>query len=365
MHISKLNFLGRSTLLILSSFILVLFLVTVAPQTSFSQTKAFGEDAGEGDTNSLGLQFRRVEGGASSDGSGLTMPSLGGASPEQTEEFQKKQKELREKIRKEERETAVKQTKQTLFPLKPEEIEQMLEMFNVTREKAESAGKVVPKPEVKVADISLDPSMVPEVIMTAPGNVTTLSILDITGQPWPIQDVTWAGEFEVIPPEPKGHVIRITPLTVHGFGNISIRLIDLTTPVTFTLKTSPYISFYRFDARIPEYGPNASVSLIDQGPGIVAGDAIMTALLNGAPPENTVRLSVDGVDGRTSVWRSSGRVFVRTPLSLLSPGWTASASSADGMKIYQISESPVLLLSDKGNMVRAQVGKEEVVDDGE
>lgn len=371
--------IGQKNLILFALCLTLSLLVSTAlsPKLAFAQSiTAFGSDEEESSSPKMGLKFRRVEpsaedqdntneGDASESSQNGIASALSSLNNQDTEEFQKKQLELQEKIRQKERDMAAKQAKQTLFPLRPEEIENMLELFSVTREKAETGGRVVPKPQVVVSDVSLDPSAIPQIIRTAPGHVTTLTILDVSGQPWPIQDVTWAGEFEVIPPEQGGHIIRITPLTAHGFGNMSIRLIDLATPVTFSLETSPYISYYRFDARMPEYGPNGAISLISQGPGMQSGDGLMTALLNGAPPDKAVRLSVDGVDGRTSVWRAEGRVFVRTPLSLLSPGWTASASSADGMKIFQIKESPVLLLSDQGNMVRARIGKEEIVDDGE
>jgi len=55
--------------------------------------------------------------------------------------------------------------------------------------------------------------------------------------------------------------------------------------------------------------------------------------------------------------------YVRTPLTLLSPGWNASVSSMEGMNVYEISNSPVLLLSDRGRMVRARLSNREDVAD--
>lgn len=350
-----------------------LFLSPVSSKAQEANNEAGSQEMSQGAENAMGMQFRRVDNvdtnlpvNTDQELNLQTNPALSsGANQGNSEEAMRKQKALQERLRREERDRAVSQTRNQLFPLQPGEIEDMLQLFNMTRETAETAGIVVPRAEVRVENISLDPSARPKVIRTAPGHVTTVTMLDVSGQPWPIQDVSWAGNFEVVPPEEGGHVIRVTPLSAHGIGNISIRMIDLPTPVTFSLQTSPDVSYYRFDARLPDYGPNGMVSLINEGRGLVAGDAVMTALLNGAPPAEAVRLSVEGVDGRTSVWKSSGRIFVRTPYSLLSPGWTASASSGDGMKIYQIGNAPVLLLSDNGSMVRAKIGKEEIVDDGE
>lgn len=302
----------------------------------------------------LGLQFRRVEGVDNDLATEL-----------EKEEEEAKQEEARQELARKTRDRAREQAQQGLFPLRPEEIDQMLGIYNATREVAETGQNPSPRAVVKVANISLDPAAMPEIIRTAPGHVTSVTILDISGQPWPVQDVSWGGEFEITPPEPGGHVIRIAPLSAHGFGNISIRLIDLATPVTFSLKTSPDLVFYRFDATIPEYGPNGIAPLIDGPRGPVAGSALMTSILDGSPPSSSQRLTVSGADGRTSVWQVSGQLYVRTPHSLLSPGWTSSASSSDGMRVYAVNQTPVLLLSDRGNMVRAHIGKEEIVDDGQ
>jgi intracellular multiplication protein IcmK len=66
-------------------------------------------------------------------------------------------------------------------------------------------------------------------------------------------------------------------------------------------------------------------------------------------------MKVDGVDGRTTVWKIAETVYLRTPLTLLSPAWNASAASADGMNVYTLEDTPVILLSDQGRMVKARI----------
>lgn len=244
-----------------------------------------------------------------------------------------------------------------LLPMNPEEIRRLLRRFDETREASEKPIDTPPKPEVKVANVSLDPGVDPPTILLAKGNVTSLTILDATGQPWPIRDVSWAGEFDVITPEANGHVIRITPMGGHALGNLSLRLKELKTPVTFSLRTQEEVVQYRFDARIGEMGPNAESPIIESGISAVAGDAVLNAVLDGVPPSGARRLEVSGTDGRTTAYAVSGVTYVRTPLTLLSPGWNSSVRSADGMKVYSLSGSPVLLLSDRGQIVRARVGR--------
>ncbi len=268
------------------------------------------------------------------------------------EDIEAKQAELQQKAREQAFDSAL----NGMMPMSPEQIRAMLDKYKVTREASESRIGGAPKPEVTVETVSLEPGATPPVVKLSPGHVTSVTMLDITGQPWAVQDVSWGGNFEVISPEEGGHVIRISPMAAHEVGNMSVQLVGLKTPVTFTLETQLDVVQYRFDARIPEYGPLASPPIIDPGLTTVAGgDKSLTQILDGVPPDGTERLKVSGVDGRTSVYRQGGATYLRTPLTLLSPGWSASVKSADGMTVYVVNNSPVLLLSDRGKLVRAQV----------
>ncbi len=241
-----------------------------------------------------------------------------------------------------------------MFPLTTDEIREILRRYDETRRAVETPHYDLPKPEIKVETISLDPGVTPPTINTAVGHVTTLTVLDVTGAPWPIQDVTWAGDFEVVEPEEGGHIVRITPMANFAYGNVSMRLLTLKTPITFTLRTGRDSVQYRFDARIPEYGPMAEAQIIEGGgKGTVAGDKVLTQILDGIVPEGAERLAVGGVDGRTTALLVSGTTYLRTPLTLLSPAWDSSVKSADGMNVYAMEETPVVLLSDAGSFRRA------------
>lgn len=260
------------------------------------------------------------------------------------------------------RETSYEAALNGLMPMNPEEIRRFLQYYRDTREASEERIGGIPTPEVRVETVSLDPGVAPPVIKLSPGHVTSLTILDITGQPWPVKDVTWGGNFEVISPGEGGHVIRINPMEAHAVGNMSLQLVELKTPVTFSLQTQLEVVQYRFDARIPEYGPLADTPIIEAGIGnmrAAAKDENLTRLLGGVMPNDMELVSVSGVDGRTTVYRHEGRLLLRTPLTLLSPAWDASVKSADGTTVYALPDAPVLLLSDRGRMVRASVMNEE------
>jgi intracellular multiplication protein IcmK len=250
-----------------------------------------------------------------------------------------------------------------LLPLSPEQIRATYDKFEESRKAAETPIKI-PENRTRVETITLDPGQVPPVIHMVPGYVTTLSVLDSSGAPWPVQDMSYAGEFDVTPPETGGNVVRMTPQSTHGVGNMSMRLVDLITPVIFTLTTSLDQVDYRFEARVAKTGPLAKTPIIEFGGGVnaVAGtDLNLVSVLDGTIPAGAEKLRVSGVDARTTAWRVSGKVYLRTPHSLLSPAWNSSVASSDGTTVYTLNDTPVILLSDEGRMVRAHVA---AVDEG-
>jgi intracellular multiplication protein IcmK len=251
-----------------------------------------------------------------------------------------------------------------MLPLEPDEIRDAFTRMD-RNQKAVEEPLAYPKPEVSFTTISLDPGVKPMTFKLATGHVSTVSFLDITGQPWPIKDMTWAGNFEVksatqnadekFPMYPN--IMRIIPLSEYAYGNLSVRLVGLQTPLTFTLRTGREVVQYRLDIRVPEDGPLAVPSLIAQSEEnkLTAGDETLTRVMEGIPPPSALKMRVSGVDGRTTAYKINGLTYVRTPFTLLSPAWNGSVRSADGMNVYALADAPVLLLSDQGEMVRAQL----------
>jgi intracellular multiplication protein IcmK len=289
--------------------------------------------------------------GRKADNPGLNLPT----GDRQSKAGRAAQQRLRrEQSRKQMRDQAFSSAVRGLFPLKPQEIRRFLQIYDTQKRAAQTPIRN-PRPQVQVQTVSLDPGQRPLTIKMAPGHVTTLSILDITGQPWPVKDMTWAGDFEIIEPGQDGHIIRITPMSKYASGNISMQLRGLNTPVTMTLRTRRDVVQYRLDIRVPRRGPNAEAPLIESGISSTAGNPTLSRILEGVPPGKAEQLTVQGTDGRTAAYKYQGMTYVRTPLTLLSPGWKESVRSADGMHVYALNNAPVLLLSDQGRMIRANI----------
>lgn len=269
--------------------------------------------------------------------------------------FEKTPEEIEEELRQEAFDASI----ESILPLRPGEIRELLRRFDETQTAVQQPIKKPPKPEVVVETVSIDPGSKPTVVKVSEGYVTTINFVDQTGAPWPIEDMTWAGDFEVIDSTQgeASHFVRVAPETGFAYGNISIHMLALQTPIIITLEENPDVVYYRFDAIIPEAGPMAKVPIIETGLATAAGDVSMTSILEGVVPQNAIRLGVSGVDGRTAAYKYNGMTYLRTPLTLLSPAWVSSASSADGMRVYALDHAPVLLLSDKGRMVRVKLSE--------
>jgi intracellular multiplication protein IcmK len=245
-----------------------------------------------------------------------------------------------------------------LLPLTPDQIRDFMHRVEITQEASVPPSSGPPKGKVSVNTLSLDPGIEPPQVNLAAGYVTTITVVDATGEPWPIMDVGVGGNFEVTPTQSGSHVVRLMPLSRYGTGNLSVLLKDLPTPVIFRLNVGDHTVDMRYDARIPKLGPNAKIPLIER-PRLEAGDRDIIMILDNAPPSDAKRMKISGLDARTMAWSLNNKVFVRTPLTLLSPAWNASVSSADGMKVYEIGDAPVLLMSDNGAMIRGQLVRED------
>ncbi len=244
-----------------------------------------------------------------------------------------------------------------LMPLSIDQIRVFMQRLETVQKASVPPSAGPAKPQLKMQAVALDPGSTPPEIHLAAGYVTTLNMLDATGQPWPIGDIGIAGNIEVKTTKAGAHVARIIPLANYATGNLSILLAGNPTPVIFRVVSGKPDVHMRYDARLPSYGPNAKMPIIDRQK-LSAGDGTIMAFLDNAPPQGAQKLHVAGVDSRTTAWQFADKVFVRTSLAMLSPAWESSVASADGMTVYQVGDAPVLLLSDAGNMVRVRLSKD-------
>lgn len=250
-------------------------------------------------------------------------------------------------------EKAYEKMQQQLFPLSPDQVVKLHQAYNTQAFAESSPVGVPPKPTATSQFVNLSPGSTPPVIRLAQGFVSSLVFLDSTGAPWPISayDLGDPASFN-IQWDHTSNTLMIQALKLYNYGNLAVRLRGLNTPVMLTLVPGQKAVDYRVDLRVQGYGPNAKGLLMDEGLPPSANDVLLH-VLDGVPPDGSQRLTVSGGDARA--WLLNDKMFVRTNLTVLSPGWIASMTSADGTHAYEMLKSPVLLVSWHGKVMQLKV----------
>lgn len=242
---------------------------------------------------------------------------------------------------------------QTLYPLTPEQIVHLKQVYQTHEYAQASTAGTPPKPTATSQFVNLSPGSTPPVIRLSQGFVSSLVFLDSTGAPWPIAayDLGDPSAFN-IQWDKTSNTLMIQAMKLYNYGNLAVRLRGLNTPVMLTLIPGQKAVDYRVDLRVQGYGPNAKSMPMEEGIPPSASDLLLH-VLDGVPPPGSQRLVVSGGDARA--WLSSEKMYVRTNLTILSPGWLASMTSADGMHAYEMQKSPVLLVSWHGKVMQLKV----------
>jgi intracellular multiplication protein IcmK len=200
----------------------------------------------------------------------------------------------------------------------------------------------------------MSPGAAPPVIRLRAGYVTSLVFLDSTGQPWPVVgfDLGNPKAFNIQPSAPNGKSDTLILQSVMSYeqGNLAVMLKDENTPVMLTLMPGQRAIDYRVDLRIPGLGPNATVSMS----GLPQAESpVLMNFLDGVAPPNAKLLTIAGAPAQG--WLFDGHIFLRTRVTVLSPGWISSMSSPDGTHVYELVKTPVILASQRGEMVQLSI----------
>ncbi|CAL7959965.1 intracellular multiplication protein IcmK [Gammaproteobacteria bacterium] len=232
-----------------------------------------------------------------------------------------------------------------LLPMTPDQVVKLREVFTASQQAAANPPGVPPRPTSTSLLVNLSPQAVAPVIRLGAGYITSLVFIDATGQPWPIAaySVGDPASFN-IQWDRKGNTMLVQSATFYKRSNLAVILRDLNTPVMITLISGQEAVDYRVDLRIPGVGPNA-VFIQNGIPDAV--NPILFDVLNGIPPRGSKELKVSG-GGVTQAWLLNKKLYLRTNLTVTSPGWQATMSSIDGTHAYQLQPSPVILALQNG-----------------
>jgi intracellular multiplication protein IcmK len=206
--------------------------------------------------------------------------------------------------------------------------------------------------------VSLSPGAVPPVVRLQEGFVTSVVFIDDAGSPWPIEayDVGNIKAFNIQWTE-GSNILMIQSLSTYTYGNLAVKLKGLSTPVMLTLIPGQQQVDYRVDLQIQQTQPGENPST--QGGSDVeaaqngSANQVLLSILNGVPPPKAVVLKVEGSD--CQAWLVGQKMYLRTKLTVLSPGWLSMMRNPDGTKAYEMTKSSMVLVSKYGSLVKLKI----------
>lgn len=243
-------------------------------------------------------------------------------------------------------------TVRNMMPLSPDQIRTLRELFDQSQRAAATYPGVPPKPTSTSVIVNLSPGATPPIIRLSAGFVTSLVFVDSSGAPWPIKafDLGDPQSFN-IEWDQKGNTLLVQALRHYNSGNLAVMLKGLDTPVMLTLMPGQDAVDYRVDLRVPGLGPNGN-PMLDGLPS--AESPNLLDVLNGVPPSGSKTLNITG--GDCQGWLTQdGHIYLRTALTVLSPAWISTMSSADGTHAYELQSTPVVLASQRGKLIKLMI----------
>lgn len=242
----------------------------------------------------------------------------------------------------------------TQMPLSEGQVRELNRQADKIKKARSARPDVMPSPVSQTLSISLAPGKASQVVRLAANMVTTLVFTDVTGAPWPIAKIIMGNDSAFGVPEGieslNTNMLPIFVKEEYGTTNLTILLKDAPAPIVMTLVTGQREVDYRLDLTVQARGPNAKAPVMSDSFG--EGTAVSTdlvAILDGIAPSGSTLLRTSHPE--VQAWAYGKKVYVRTRMNLLSPRNLNSASSADGTKVYEIVQTPVVMVLSGGKVI--------------
>ncbi len=239
------------------------------------------------------------------------------------------------------------------IPLAPQQVVQLRQQIDQSQRAAAITPNIPPKPVSTTLMINLAPGTTPPAVRLAQGYVSSLVFIDSTGTPWPIASFDIGNPKAVnIQWDGKSNILLLQAVSPYSDGDIVIRLVGLATPITLELVAGQRVVDYRVDLHISGIGPNTKE--LPVGTALPnSASQLLLGVLDGIAPAGSKLLTVRGADAQA--WLLGERMYLRTRLTVLSPGWMGKMTSPDGMQSYELPKTSSVLVSKYGEPAELKV----------
>lgn len=239
------------------------------------------------------------------------------------------------------------------MPLAPQQVVKLHQQIDLAQRAAAVPPNIPPKPVSTTLMVNLAPGTTPPAVRLAQGYVSSLVFVDSTGAPWPIAsfdvgnpkalNIQWDG---------KSNIILMQAIAPYSYGDIVIRLAGLNTPITLELVSGQRVVDYRVDIHVSGFGPNTKE--IPVGTNLPASASqLLLGVLDGVAPAGSRAVAVKGADAEA--WVLGEKMYLRTRLTVLSPGWMGTMVSPDGMHAYELPKTSSVLVSRYGEPAELKI----------
>lgn len=222
--------------------------------------------------------------------------------------------------------------------LTPEQVSRVKQLYLQREMNKATPYATPPNPVTRTLAVNLEPGIAPPLLRLSRGQQSSIVFSDANGNPWFIKKVSLNrqafndGKNGSDKDEESTNVLSLEPLNPMAYGNVSVTLNGLSTPVIFTLTSGQSDVDVRVDAKIPGYNPDAGHSVSVTSLPTIDGELVY--FMDGVPPKEAKRLNVRGLDG-TTAWDYGGNLYLRTRASAQFPAYRNAARSTSGISVYR------------------------------
>ena len=246
-----------------------------------------------------------------------------------------------------------------MYPLNLEQVKEIRRLYNETMRASTFKQDTPPRPTTSSFVVDLSPGAVPPVIRLLSGYVSSLQFFDSTNQPWPIKayDLGNASSFNIQTlNDTSGDVASLSnsmlvqAVTMYREANMVVMLEGLNTPIFLQLIPGQQSVDYRVEIVVPRSGPNAKYDMKSMPEEV---SPILRDFLHYVPPLGSQKVIVTGDSDASQAWVYNNRLYLRTELDVVSPGWVSRVTHTDGeTKVYEMNKTPVILASKNGRQLK-------------
>lgn len=234
--------------------------------------------------------------------------------------------------------------------LTPEQIARVKKMMLEREMQTASPYVNPPTPITRTLPVSLDPGISPPVIRLARGQLTSIVFSDYNGSPWLIESVhlnrtlfcdqgNCGGEggqaTQQNSQQKPTNILTIEAKQIAAYGNVSVTMRGLATPVIFILTTAQNEIDMRIDAKIPGRNPDSmDATSVTNAPSL---DSDLMYFLDGVPPSEAQSIKVIGMEN-VDAWLYKNNMYVRAAADAQYPAYRNAAKSTSGLSVYRYAQ---------------------------